>query len=160
MLNDIFICRCEEKDCRYDFITNSTEYLCCPSCGSENVTGYLRKAYVLDSPAVTSALNSDDVLANAVSRWLSNIDNNISEYLSLKSFLNAWFEFNEIKKPDVISFEIDRHFDYDEKGEDYLSGISFKNSENLEYKLLEDLEDHITTEYTLNFLKEIGYIIL
>lgn len=160
MLENVFICECEEKECCYEFITNSTEYLECPSCGSENVTGHLRKAHVFDSAALTSFLNSDDAFKNKVSEWLAKVNSNISDYLSLKSFLNAWFESNDVKKPETVSFDIHGNFDFCEEGEDYFSGISFEGSEDLEFEVLEDLEDYIRTNYTIRFLKELEELVL
>lgn len=41
-------CTCENKDCKYEFTTNSSENLQCPSCGSENVTGEWKNTIIFD----------------------------------------------------------------------------------------------------------------
>lgn len=157
MIKDFVKCVCND-DCGYEYITNSFDNIQCPNCGSDNVETEMVKTVVLSEWSYDDLEASKD-LKTKIENSLENLKCVVNSAIGIKDLIEDFCKENNLEIPTEVNLEFDRHFDFSEKGEDYLSNVVFKNSSQLSDELHEKLLDELTMNYSLWELQQNDCII-
>lgn len=150
-MKDFIQCVCNSKDCGYEFITNSCEKMECPSCGNDTVSTTMVKAIVL-SDCDYDDLESSKDLQNKIETNVQKLKQAIKASIGIANLIKNFCKENNLDMPTKVTFSFDRHFDFDENGDDYLSSVVFDNS-SLNDSLHDKLLDELKINYTVDELK-------